>query len=193
MTMPEGMQILGADAYWSEDSRLERMQAVLSGAGTGQGSLLACVAPMMIALDWFGSPRTLTSLVPDAGGDCDLSAFSEFLAEQGFALRAAPYVSDNTLFSALPAGSLLQAEDGRYAVYIGELEGRAYVHDGTGTLAVETFGPVNAVYSVTRMSEADVTGPAGRWTQAFTAQNLREPLGILSVSAFINQIGRAHV
>lgn len=186
MTMPEGAQILGADAYWSEDSRLERMQAVLSGAGTGQGSLLACVAPMMIALDWFGSPRTLTSLVPDAGGDCDLSAFSEFLAEQGFALRAAPYVSDNTLFSALPAGSLLQAEDGRYAVYIGELEGRAYVHDGTGTLAVETFGPVNAVYSVTRMSEADVTGPAGRWTQAFTAQNLREPLGILSVSAFIN-------
>lgn len=193
--MPEaGQPSAGQAAYWNEDERLRRMRAVLRVSPDDRGTLLACVAPMMIALDWFGAPRSLASLVPPEGGTLSRQDLLDFLVDQGFrtgVLTDAPgSVSD---LADLPVGSLLETKGGRYAVYIGQApDGPAYIHDGTDLTALEDFGELASVTTVQSLPDGAQQRATGQsWIGEILLRNPAEPLAIFGISAFVNLLALA--
>lgn len=176
-------------AYWSETERLDRMRAVL-GNVEAPGSLAACVAPMMVALDWFGAPRTLAALTGDGGSPITVRAVAEFLGGEGFASRRLVGLPGDEGLASLAVGSLVETTDGRFAVYVGERDGQPLVHDGARIRPAAEIGAVASVLAVNRSATAARAG-GGSWLNDVVLGNPREPVAILGISAFLNLLAIA--
>lgn len=185
--MPEAGQISQPGPFWDEGERLRRMRAVIGDEQLTTNSVARCVPVMMVALDWFGAPRTLAGLFSGSDAGLTLGGLRAFLAEQGFETG---FVSADEDLSGLRPGSLLLADDGRAVVYLGVQEGRRLVHDGTAVGDLASFGAIETILSIIRVGTGG-SQPGQSWLTDFILRNLKEPLGILGVSGFVNVLALA--
>lgn len=173
----------------NEASRLQGIREVIGAQTLAKSHLARCLAPALVALDWFGAPRNLVADIPEHGqfSDKDLR---NILKNQGFSCVKHERLSEIGV-SSLPVGSITFSDDDSH-VFLGEINGRVYWHDGetlkqdwkpTGKERVLTVHPdVNYV---------PIAAPQPSWLGKLFAMAQKEATGIIIVSLFINILALA--
>ncbi|GLK91045.1 ATP-binding cassette domain-containing protein [Pseudomonas turukhanskensis] len=172
--------------YWSEEQRMQRISALLGEERLRQSELARCVAPLLIALDWYGAPRTLIPSLPAEGAGFEIGDLRTLLADIGFRSDYIAPVAQDALLDQLPLGTLALAGT-TCQVYLGRFEEQHWWHNGTELLA-DWRPPADARYLLVQHN-ADFTpidAPHADWLQRLLGKAQRELVGLGVVSLVTN-------
>ncbi len=175
--------------FASESARIQAINSAIGAARLEKSPLARCIAPMMIALDWFGAPRNLLLSLPESGDVVTRADLQRMLADQGYRMSAYRWSewSDAThSLDSLSVGSILVEGDKAY-VYIGRLQDVDWWHDGEQVVT----GIQPKSRDTLLLTEADsdfqpLDAPQLGWFQKLVYAARREIKGILAVSLVIN-------
>ena len=167
--------------YASEAARLADLREVLGEERLAQ-PLGRCIAPLLVALDWFGAAQNLLPSLPPEGCALTVPDLQELLRDLGFQSRLSAWQPERPLQQ---ASVLLRGDVA--LVYLGCFEGKECWHDGEQV----TFAPQpqagDRILSVRRAREhraADAAHPG--WLTTLLVKARREISGVLLVSLVAN-------
>ena len=182
-----------ADAYASESARLEAINRALGEHRLARSPLARCIAPLMIALDWFGAPRGLLDSLPDAAQPIGLDDLGAMLAAQGFRTRRyrwPEWQRQRTGLDVLPIGSLL-VDHPRHPtaarVYLGRLDGADWWHDGARVASGAAPEARETVLHIERAADHQpIDAPQPKWLGRLLLRARGELSGLLLISLATN-------
>ncbi|MGN5139249.1 ATP-binding cassette domain-containing protein [Aeromonas sp. 164P] len=167
--------------YASEAARLDDIRQVL-GQSRLEQPLARCIAPLLVALDWFGAPQGLLESLPQAGQTLTLADLQELLDQLGFQGRMQPWSPARSL----PTASLLQRGE-TVLVYLGRHDGQEYWHDGEQVVTAFQPRSGDLLLKVRKAAEhqpIDAAQPG--WLTKLLLTARREVSGVLLVSLMAN-------
>jgi ATP-binding cassette, subfamily C, bacterial LapB len=185
---------LALDAWSSENARLAVINAVLGEDRLAANPLLRCLAPLLIAVNWFGSPRNLLPHVSNDGNAFNLAQLSSLLSAEGY--RVQPHTwSDwqcrHGSLDTLPVGSIVIANDAP-RVYLGRTDGQDWWHDGHQLMPAAAPREQDTLLHIQRSDDhAPPDAPQRGWLQKLFFTARREIGGILFVSFIANLLALA--
>ncbi|WP_432698373.1 peptidase domain-containing ABC transporter [Marinobacterium sp. YM272] len=176
--------------YASESDRLEAINKALGTQRLENSVLARCIAPLMVALDWFGAPRSLLISLPDPEKPIDAGDVARMLTEQGFRVRSRSWSEwtrhGNNVLDSLAVGSVLVSDNGAY-VYLGRLDGEDWWHDGENSLSgLQPQSRDQLLYVEEDAEFQTLDSPQRGWFQKLMLAARREISGIMFVSFVIN-------
>lgn len=185
------------DAYASETARLAAINGALGEQRLAGSPLARCIAPLMVALDWFGAPRGLLDSLPDAARPLALDDLTVMLTAQGFRTlryRWPEWQRQRAGLDVLPVGAVLvtpatdaQAPPTRARVYLGRIDGADWWHDGeqiSRDAAPEAHETV--LYIERAADHQPIDAPQPKWLSRLVLKARGELSGLLLVSLMTN-------
>lgn len=171
----------------SEASRLQGINAVIGEEVLTRSPLARCLAPILIALDWFGAPRSLAVDLPEQGV-FTVTDLKTVLKNQGFSCLTHDARRD---VDELPVGSVLISEDSCH-VFLGLIEGAQYWHDGEQVLNDWSPSGKETVLTVHRDAEfVPLAAPQIGWLGKLYTLAQKEVAGVIGLSLVINILALA--
>ena len=162
------------DTYASEDARLAKINATLGAVRLDVSPLARIIAPMMVALDWFGAPRTLLANLPGETAALEMGDIAQMLAGQGFAMQTLDWAAWQGGLDTLPAGSILLS-DSSARVYLGRLDGSDWWHDGRKVAAGVTPAASDSILVVRRQADhSPIDAPQVGWLKRLVLEARKE-------------------
>lgn len=177
--------------YWDEAARVERMAMVVGKERLQRSMLARAIAPMLIALDWFGAPRSLAALLPEPGRAVDIAHIRFILSALGFRSELVRSGNVRAETESLPIGSIVLDDAGNCSVYLGRPEGDDWWwHDGA--IAKECAIGRGQVLRIHRDIEHQPLGaPQPLWFNALIERFGGQIGQLVFVSFFINVLALA--
>ena len=175
--------------FASEKARLDAINQTLGTERLQRSPLARCIAPMLLALDWFGAPRRLIKSLP-ATEVIGIDDLGRMLVEQGFRMRVEIWRDRRALggsgFDMLPIGTVVLSENGA-GVYLGRLNGTDWWHDGSSVTDTMDVGAEDAVLLIEKNADFQpLDAPQWGWLNGLFFRARREIGGILAVSFVAN-------
>ena len=176
-------------SYASEAGRMAAINGILGERRLAASPIARCLAPMLIALDWFGSPRSLLLGLPGEGTPMRPADLGSALEPIGFLVRTrrwGSWASSGKGLHVLPVGSVLvRGESAR--VYLGRRDGKDWWHDGREIAE----GHAPAAGDTLLLVEADpdrqpIDAPQKGWLSRLLFAARKELGGILFISLIAN-------
>lgn len=176
--------------YASEADRIRNINATLGEQRLTSSSLARCIAPMMVALDWFGAPRRLLSSLPPADDPIDTHSFKRMCDDIGFQLKESLWrdwlARGSGGLATLPVGSTLIA-DGTARVYLGRYDSTDWWHDGTYTEGGWTPSPGDTLLRIEKNADhQSLAAPQFGWLNRLFLEARRELAVVMVVSLVVN-------
>lgn len=167
--------------YASEAVRLDDIRQVLGSQRLAQ-PMARCIAPLLVALDWFGAPQSLLESLPQVGQELTLADLQELLGHIGFQSRVQSWSPERTLTPA----SLLQRGEA-VLVYLGRHNGQEYWHDGDSVLTAFQPRLGDLLLKVRKDAEYQpVDAAQAGWLTRLVLTARRELSGVMLVSLMTN-------
>lgn len=178
-------------AWSSETSRIAAINAAIGENRLAKGGLYPCIAPLLIALDWFGSPRAFVTCLPPDSSDLSPESLRELLTTVGFSLERTSvreWQQAGCDISALRIGSILVSE-GQPKVYLGYLDSQHWWHDGAGIISSDAISTADELFLITPDSDYQpIDEPQRSWLARLYGTAKKEVKGIFTVSLIINTL-----
>ncbi|MBU3071101.1 ATP-binding cassette domain-containing protein [Aestuariicella sp. G3-2] len=186
MSTSQVTAVPGQLSYLSEEERLSGIRLVLGEQRLNSSPLARVLAPLLVSLDWFGSPRNLHGQLPSDPSCFEREHLSALLQEIGFRLSVWQPSTRQTRPQPLITGTLCVAED-ECAVYLGQVDGVEWWHDGISTRS-DWQPPVGAQWLLVQrdISHTPLGASQPNWFSGLLALARREMTGIAWVSLVIN-------
>lgn len=179
------------DAYRSETARMARIAEVIGAARPDASPIARCIPPLLIALDWFGAPRTLVGSLPGDSVDLGLDDLRRLLTELGFASEAVEARGTPDEIDRLPVGTVLIRERACH-VYLGRLHGRDWWHDGDVVGSETRVHAGDVLLRIQHDSDhVPIDAPRSGWFMSLVARARGELGGIALVSLIVNVLALA--
>ena len=176
-----------SSAYIDENERMRRIAEVIGSERMATSAMARCIPAMLVALDWFGAPRTLAHSLPLDSKAFGLADLEVMLQDIGFHLHR----SDRSGTETLPVGSLLISEETCH-VYLGHSGGRDWWHDGEQASDGWTPQGSETVLVVHRDAAfTPVDAPQPGWFKQLMSKARGELAGIAFVSLVANILALA--
>ena len=180
--------------YASEPARIEAINTALGAQRLQESAYARCIAPLLIALDWFGAPRSLlNSLTEDINpvGEDDIR---EVLSQQGYRTMRqgwSQYRSQGGGLDQLPVGSLL-IHGGEPRIYLGRANEQDWWHDGHSMSPDFLPAPNDVLLLVQKDPEHQfLDAPKAGWFNKLLFKARREIGGVLFISFVANLLALA--
>jgi ATP-binding cassette subfamily C protein LapB len=174
------------DCYGSESIRIAKINATLGGKRLSASPIARCIAPMLVALDWFGAPRTLLTTLPEESVVIDTEDVGRLLAEQGFTTHTLSWRRCAGGVDVLAVGSMVLSEP-QVHVYLGQLDGVDWWHDGEKLSSDFIASASDLVLLVNRRADHQPLDAAQvGWLKKLFFDARKEIGGILLVSLVAN-------
>lgn len=166
----------------NESGRLNELRRVIGAERLASSAFARCIAPLLVALDWFGAARVLLERLPSPASPMTLQDVRALLHELGFDTSVTAWRSGQRLSS----GSLLIRGEQAF-VYLGEYEGRSRWHDGEVVCDDLSPAPGDQVLRTEHAEQQQVAdAPQPGWLLKLVLSARREISGVLLVSLAIN-------
>lgn len=174
------------DSFSSETARLTAINSILGDGRLARSSLARCVAPLMVALDWFGAPRHLLASLPAQDEDFSAADLGRLLASQGYRLRHRRWGEWSGGLDTLPVGSIVAANE-LFRVYLGRRDGQDWWHDGASVSTANEPAVGDTLLLVeTDASFKPLDAPQTGWFGRLLGIASRELGGVMFVSLIAN-------
>jgi len=176
-------------ASWSEAVWLDRLSDVVGAERRALSPLASILPPMLVALGWTGTGRSLAALLPPPDVPLTSHLLKRLLADLGFRSRRLEARGDVSDTQRLPAGSVIERSSGgrtEAAVYLGQPYGTDLWWTDSGEASF-TPAPGDAIFAITRDPDFHPPGEArANWFRNLF-ERLRDQLfAIFAMSGFIN-------
>jgi ABC-type bacteriocin/lantibiotic exporter with double-glycine peptidase domain len=169
-------------AYLDESERMRRIAEILGPERMQSSPVARCVPAMLVALDWFGAPRTLAHSLPLDSETFDVGELSSMLSDIGFGIHR----SDQSTTENLPVGSLLLGASECH-VYLGRSGGRDWWHDGEQVTAEWKPQGSETTLAVHRdVAFTPIDAPQPGWFRQLVSKARKELTGVAFVSLVAN-------
>jgi ATP-binding cassette subfamily C protein LapB len=179
--------------FASETDRMDAINRIIGDTRRQASPLARCIAPMLIALDWFGAPRRLMSGLPAATEPFGPHAMKVLFRELGFKTRETFLPTGERRadpMRGVPVGSVVEFPDGP-RVFLGELEGQPWWHDGADLCPDAPPRAARAIVVERDIDHQPIQGVLPGWLDELYLSARREIGGILSISFVINLLALA--
>ena len=175
-------------SYVDEFARIGAIEAALGQQRLSTSPLARCIGPLMVALDWFGAPRSLLSSLPGEEQPIGLADLQEMLADHGFRSHVRPWRQwlQQGGLDVLPAGSVVLA-GGKALIYLGRIDGSDCWHDGSALSQGPAPADAKDVLLIQRNPDhRPLDAPQVGWFGRLMFTARREIGGVLFVSLIAN-------
>ena len=172
--------------FANESARLSAINAVIGEARLARSALARCVAPLLIALDWFGAPRRLLASLPVSDAPLDADGLAQMLSSQGYRLQKRSWSEWPGGLDTLPVGSIALSGD-TARVYLGRSNSQEWWHDGNTVHSAPS--PLNGDTLLLVSPDGDsnpLDAPQAGWLNRLIVDARRELGGVLFVSLIAN-------
>ncbi|MCR9222397.1 MAG: ATP-binding cassette domain-containing protein [Alphaproteobacteria bacterium] len=174
----------------SEPERIEAINRIVGPERLSASAWARRLAPMLVALDWFGSPRRLLAGLPPAEDGFDSADFFSLAEELGFDVKRATLgavLGDGSAeMCGVSAGSLVMFGSEPF-VFLGRFEDSLWWHDGSEAHRKPAPPPSAQIYLISRrLDHQPVQAPLAGWLDRLYFNARREIGGVLLVSLVIN-------
>lgn len=185
---------LALDAWSSENARLAVINAALGEDRLAASPLLRCVAPLLIAMGWFGTPRNLLHNLAGNHDSFTSTQLDALLKAEGYQVQPhawSAWQRTHGGLDTLPVGSIVIA-DNIPRVYLGRIEGKDWWHDGHQLLQAGAPHPQDSLLQIQRIDDhVPSDAPQRGWLRKQFYAARREIGGILLVSFVANLLALA--
>lgn len=180
------------DTWSSEAARIAAINAALGERRLAGSALARCIAPLLVALDWFGAPRSLLADLPGEDEALEPQDLGEMLAGQGFRMHLRHWKDwrrTGAGVDMLPVGSVVLSGTAA-RIYLGRMDGHDWWHDGEQVARAGDI-PVPAAADTLLLVEAaadhqPLAAPQTGWLRRLLFTARRELGGVLFVSLVTN-------
>ncbi|MDF1807277.1 ATP-binding cassette domain-containing protein [Hyphomonas sp.] len=179
----------------SEIARIASINAVFGEERLSSSRLARCVAPTLVALDWFGASQRLAGSLPAEGEIFGISDLQKLLSEQGFRVQQFSWRQWRRRYRGnlerLPNGSILVSGES-VRVYLGRVDGSDWWHDGAviGT-GEEPTGSETLLLIEPDGAYLPVDAPQAGWLNRLLVTARRELGGVMLISLVANLLALA--
>ena len=179
-----------ATTYASEADRISEINATLGAERLSVSPLARCIAPMMVALDWFGAPRRLLSSLPPAQDPVDILSLKRMCDDIGYRVQEFRWRDwlgrGNAGVATLQVGSTVIAGE-KARVYLGRYNNADWWHDGASAKSDWSPSPDDTLLSVEKNTDhQSLAAPQSGWLNRLFLKARSELTGVLFVSLVIN-------
>jgi ABC-type bacteriocin/lantibiotic exporter with double-glycine peptidase domain len=185
---------LARDAWSHENARLAVINAALGADRLAASPLLRCVAPLLVALHWFGAPRNLLPHLTDRPDPFTATQLQALLNAEGYRVQPQPWSvwqRQHGGLDTLPVGSILIADQAP-RVFLGRIDGQDWWHDGQQALPAGQPREDATLLHIQRIAEhTPIDAPQRGWLRTLFYTARHEIGGILFVSLIANLLALA--
>ena len=179
--------------FASESSRLAAINKIIGTKRLSQSPLAQVIAPLLVALDWFGAPNQLLACMPDEKTPLEINDLAKILADQGFNLQRKNYSQWRSSHGVehLPTGSII-VSDNEALVFLGCQGDELWWHDGK--TAVKKLLPEQDVELLLIEKDASfqsLDAPQKKWLNKIFGSAKREINGVILISLITNILALA--
>ena len=175
-----------AAIFTSEARRIAGVNQILGERRLAASPLARCLGPLLVALDWFGAPRTLVASLGDDGRPMNAGHLRELLRGIGFRMRRLTWGNWGGGVDALPIGSIVVSGDAA-RVYLGRRDGADWCHDGARVAGGAVPAAADTLLLVTRDADfKPIDAPQPGWLTRLLFRTRREMTGVLTLSLVAN-------
>lgn len=172
-----------ASSRWDEAARLEAYRGVIGEWQLQNSAFARCLSPLLVALDWFGAPRTLVPGLPEDGQELGRGDLQALLEAHGFS--TGPVSLEEGIGGSLPVPTLaVTGSDCR--VYLGSTDGQSWWHNGE---TIEAWQPPEDAELIAVRENPDfipVDAPNANWFSQLLGKTRAELTGVVWLSLIIN-------
>lgn len=174
-------------AYASEAARIEAINQLIGARRLESSALARCIAPLLVACDWMGSPRSLLDRLPAEDRAIGVDELADALAAIGFRVQRQDWKLWQTKGSldVLPVGSILLTGETPH-IYLGRSQGSDWWHDGKQALAGQSPTADTLLLIDADPEYKSLDGPQVGWLNRLLFSARREIGGVLVLSLIAN-------
>lgn len=173
--------------FTNEKQRIALINRVLGEQRLAASPLAGILAPLLVALGWFGAARTLLHDLPAPDNPVGVAEFIHLLKAQGFKVSEHNWRQwrvDHQATS-LPIGAVL-LERSSARIFLGQVDGHLHWHDGH-EISVDNAPMAESLLVIESNSGfVPVDAPQPGWLRRLFFRARREVGGVLLVSLVIN-------
>lgn len=172
--------------YWSEEERMQRIAAMLGEARLSQSAVARCLPALLVALDWFGPPRTLVPSMPPVEAGFEVQDLRTLLADIGYRSDYLGATFHELLLDELPIGALAISDDS-CQVFLGRYEDSYWWHDGD-QLVADWQPPADTRFLLIQQKAGftPIDAPQADWLLRLLGKAQSELVGLGAVSLVTN-------
>ena len=183
---PAAVDAGNAAVFTSEAERIAAVNRILGARRLAASPLARCLGPLLLALDWFGAPRTLVANLGDDERPMNVGHLRELLRGIGFRVRRLSWGGWAGGVDVLPIGSVVVSGDAA-RVYLGRRDGSDWWHDGARVATRPVPAAGATLLLVTRDADfKPIDAPQPGWLMRLLFRTRRELTGVLTLSLVAN-------
>ncbi|MDK9716594.1 MAG: ATP-binding cassette domain-containing protein [Trichlorobacter sp.] len=172
--------------FTREESRIAAINQVIGYKRLAASALARSLAPLLVALDWFGAPRAVLEHLPAEGDDLSLSQYCELIQGFGFSVDCTTWSAWKNGLDALPTASVILSGSDCF-IYLGRLHGIDWWHDGAAVCSAYAPKPGDTLLLIENDIESmPIDLPQLGWLKKLMVSARRELIGVLLISLVVN-------
>ena len=176
--------------FADETVRIELIRNVLGQHRCDNSPLARIIGPLMVALDWFGAPRSLMHSLPEADMPITQDDLIRMLRDQGFMVEKVSWSKwcsrHSNSIDALPSGSIVLG-DNSARVYLGRRDEQHWWHDGEQLQSMQPPTVDDRLLLISSDPQFQpIDAPQSGWLNRLFFRARKEFVGLISISLMAN-------
>ncbi len=172
--------------FTREESRIAAINRIIGTRRLAESALASSIAPLLVALDWFGAPQSLLEHLPAETAHLGLQEYCGILQGLGFKVTRTPWSAWQKGVASLPTSSVLFSGQ-QCHIYLGRIQEIDWWHDGSQVCSGFTPQPGSTLFLIEDdIDSVPIDLPQPDWLLKLGLEGRRELSGVLLTSLAIN-------